>query len=77
MNFLQSVAYKRDLLARLDLAVALSLGNFEVLQFTKLERGRIEPIKKNTCLDCGVPLSGPSRHCRMHDNAMHRGKPRK
>jgi hypothetical protein len=77
MTFTQSAHYKREMLTRLDLALALALGDQEVIQFNRLERERIEPIKRNTCPDCGVKVAGNSRHCQMHANALQRGRPRK
>lgn len=70
---------KQELLARLDLAFILGLqtGDREVLQFVNLERQRHERIPRNRCRKCGVPLSGQSEHCQMHDNALRRGRPRK
>lgn len=66
-------------LTRLNSALlqARADGDQEAIQFIELERGRFERIGRNKCLDCGVPLSGPSNRCLMHDNARRRGKSRK
>lgn len=70
---------QQELLDRLDLAFLLGLksGDQEVIQFVKLERKRHARVPRNRCRDCGVPVSGQSSRCHMHDNAFHRGRSRK